>query len=163
MNLISLLKELDIKYWIFIILIIIAIIIIIFNIFFKTTNNNESFKSKSIIENYSNSNNNEVSSSDQLKPQNGEIVFVKFYAPWCGHCQHLQPKWSKLENKYGNKLINQKRIKILSANCDTFPKIGEDYNISGYPTIKLLKDNEIIEYDDQREIDELEKFLINNI
>ena len=162
MNLITLLKELDIKYWIFIILIIIAVIIIIFNIFFKTTNSNESFKSRSIIENYSN-NNNEVSLSSELKQKEDEIIFVKFYAPWCGHCQNLQSKWNKLENKYGNKLVNKKRIKILSANCDTFPKIGEDYNISGYPTIKLLKDSETFEYEDEREFEALEKFLITHI
>ena len=164
MNLISLLKELDIKYWIFIILIIIAVIIIIFNVFFKSTHN-ESFKSRSIIENYSNNvNSNEITSSNDLKTLNGEVLFVKFYAPWCGHCQNLEPKWSALENKYGNQLINNKRVKILSANCDKYEKIGEKYNINGYPTIKLIKnENEVIDYEDKRELEDLQKFLINNI
>ena len=43
-------------------------------------------------------------------------AFVKFYAPWCGHCQKLAPDWKKLEKAHG-----KSSMLIGSVDCSDGP------------------------------------------
>ena len=92
-----------------------------------------------------------------------EILFFK--ADWCPHCKKAAPEWGELQNiiKPGS-TINGYTIKYTVVDCtdDKAPGIQEKlskFKVEGFPTIKLLKDNEVIEFDAKPEAKTLENFL----
>lgn len=148
--------------WIMIILLIIILIIIIISFTSRSLSSSESFNNK-VIERYTNKSldSNIVTDSERLKPEENEIMIVKFYAPWCGYCKKLVPDWNKLEQGYHKKRVNGKVIYVLKVNCDEYPKIGESYQVQGYPTIKILTNSGDKDYEGPRNVSGMEKFLID--
>nr|AXL95393.1 protein disulfide isomerase [Conus ermineus] len=84
-----------------------------------------------------------------------KAVFVEFYAPWCGHCKKLAPIWDQL----GEKFKDSKDIII--AKMDSTANEMEEVKIKSYPTLKYFPkgSDEIIEYDGERTLEELTKFV----
>ncbi|KAJ1945867.1 hypothetical protein FBU59_002184 [Linderina macrospora] len=79
--------------------------------------------------------------------------FIKFYAPWCPHCQHLAPVWAELGSKMRG------RLNVGSINCDEASSLCSKYNVQGYPTLKLLWDGETADYKGERDMAGFEKFV----
>ncbi len=65
-------------------------------------------------------------------------AIVMFYADWCGHCQRIKPIFLQ----YSKRCTNNKLIFIL-VNVDTSKEITSKYNIEGFPTFILFKNNTI--------------------
>ncbi|KAI9657196.1 MAG: hypothetical protein M1829_006942 [Trizodia sp. TS-e1964] len=66
--------------------------------------------------------------------------FIKFYAPWCHHCQVLAPNWAQLGKEMKNKL------NIGEVNCDIESRLCKDVKLKGYPTILFFRGGERVEY-----------------
>jgi thioredoxin-like negative regulator of GroEL len=45
------------------------------------------------------------------------------------------------------------------VDCDAEPAVAEQFNIEGYPTIKMVKDGEVIEFDAKPEEDAIIQFM----
>lgn len=89
---------------------------------------------------------------------------VLFYAPWCPHCKDLlqptdknngKPAWSMLKQKLGGR----KDITMDEIDCDAKPELASKYEVKGFPTVILFKGNQKVDYDGDRSMESLEKFL----
>jgi len=93
--------------------------------------------------------------------KSAELLF--FYAEWCPHCKTAKPIWNDIRAQYENKTINGYRVVFTEVNCSEetpeVDKLMNQYSVEGYPTIKLLKDGQIIEYDAKPSKDTLTQFL----
>ena len=65
----------------------------------------------------------------------GNSWFVKYYAPWCGHCKKLAPTWEQLSND--SALPGS--VKIAHVDCTQQGEICTEQDIKGYPTLKFHK------------------------
>ena len=84
--------------------------------------------------------------------KSNENVFVKFYAPWCGHCKKLAPVWDELAEKLQDE-------NVVIAKYDATANENEDLNIKGFPTLKYYKNGNAIDYSGGRDLDSLVKFV----
>eukprot|EP00057_Strongylocentrotus_purpuratus_P001737 XP_001201177.1 PREDICTED: thioredoxin domain-containing protein 5 [Strongylocentrotus purpuratus] len=84
--------------------------------------------------------------------------FVKFFAPWCGHCQRLAPIWSQLSEKYNKP--EDSTVTIAKVDCTEETKLCSEHGVTGYPTLKLYKkDKEPLKYKGKRDFATLDAYI----
>ncbi|KAF2177419.1 protein disulfide isomerase [Zopfia rhizophila CBS 207.26] len=98
---------------------------------------------------------------DELVINNEKDVLLEFYAPWCGHCKALAPKYEELAQLYqSDELSKLVTVAKVDATANDVPD-----EIQGFPTIKLFpagKKDSPIDYSGSRTIEDLAQFIKEN-
>lgn len=81
----------------------------------------------------------------------GDAEILMFHVDWCPHCKTAKPEWDKVVKKYDGNSINGYNVTFTDVNCtEETPEVQEmmeTYKIEGYPTIKLIKGDQVIDFE----------------
>ena len=85
-------------------------------------------------------------------------VLVMFYAPWCGHCKRAKPHFVSAAAKMKSDGVSGR---LAAVDCTIHQKLSKRFEVKGFPTIKyfMAGDNNVVDYNGERTLEGLEKFL----
>ncbi len=85
----------------------------------------------------------------------GKAVFVKFFAPWCGHCKRMKPAWDALMEEFEN----SNSVLVADVDCIGAGKpLCDKVGVKGFPTIKHGDPNDLQDYKGGRAKNDLSEF-----
>lgn len=68
---------------------------------------------------------------DDLVMKSDKDVFIKMYAPWCGHCKAMAPTWEELAES----MADDEGVMIADFDATANDPGHSAYSASGYPTL----------------------------
>lgn len=71
---------------------------------------------------------------------NFDLVVVKFYASWGGHCKHMAPAYEEAASYLK---ISHPRIKLARIDAAEHEEFNAKYEIHGYPTLKVFRNGDL--------------------
>ncbi len=77
-----------------------------------------------------------------------KCILIKFYAPWCGHCQALEPEYAKAAKTL--KAQNSPQY-LAEVDGTSNPELSKTFGINSYPTIWFYCDGKWQEYNGGRQ------------
>ena len=92
-----------------------------------------------------------------------DIYFI--YANWCPYSKKVRPIWEQIKKDYDGKNINNYSIKFFEIDGEKEEKKIKDFEtnynkqIDGYPTIVIVKENQVIEFEAKPNRETLEEFI----
>ena len=64
----------------------------------------------------------------------GKLMLVDYWAPWCGYCRRIGPAYDKIAQQYGESMV------VAKVNIDDEPILADAQQIDVIPTLILYRD-----------------------
>jgi len=97
----------------------------------------------------------------ELTPDNwdtetaGKTVFLKMYAPWCGHCKAMKPAWDSLMEEFSS----SDDVLIADVDCIGAGKpLCDQSGVKGFPAVKWGAPDNLQDYKGGRDLVSLQSF-----
>ena len=101
--------------------------------------------------------NKEFVEEGEVTSNEADLYF--FYTVWCPHCSKAKPEWTKFKEAIGNNKIKGVNVNFVEVDCDQDTATADKFKVDSYPTIKLVHNDRVIEYDAKPDVETLRQFL----
>ena len=136
-NIIDVLRKYISPYYYFIIAFVIFIIFLTTGIFWYIRQSNKKT--------------NHFKDVANMNRRDKEASIYFFSVDWCPHCKTAQPEWNSFKTQYDGVEIDGYKINCIDVNCtdenSNVKYLMNQYNIESFPTIKLLVEDKVIDFD----------------
>ena len=68
----------------------------------------------------------------------GKMILVDYWAPWCGYCRRIGPAYDKIAQQYGSEMV------VAKVNIDEEPLLAHQEMIEVIPTLVLYRDGKAL-------------------
>lgn len=91
----------------------------------------------------------------------GKTIFLKMYAPWCGHCKSMAGDWAKLEADFEGHPV----ALVGSVDCTDEKSEGicQDFKVQGFPSLVWGDVHAAESYEGARSYDAMKAFADENV
>ena len=107
--------------------------------------------------------NKEIIDTGVDSPDSDIIDIFYFYTTWCPYCKKARPEWDKFRSQWEDSGFSGYTVNFAEIDCDVNEAAADKYNVDGYPTIKMVKNKKVIDYDAKPELSSLNQFLKSSL